>query len=1065
MKKIVFLLYRSYAVTVRRFLLVSDLLSKRGIKPVFFDLSGKLDSEIQEQINLLKLNLNVEYFSLRDFSPESNENLIIDDNKVIEKPNMVELNQKVVTRLEDIVNKAGNTFNSFFNYKIDQEKNSFLQIFHQSQNALELIKPDIVVFDLETDLLIRAFLLAAKLKDVRIVAMQHAEGYAEQYRKFPLFADYYFAYSYYNLNKLLSMGVSIDQIALTGVPETDYLYKLLTTHKKDAKIKKIILALKPSRHSEFIELNKKMIEMAKDVFRSEKNWEIYVKQHPIDLSYEVKTDYTPLLNDINNFHYIQGEQNIADYFAITDITICAFTSSIVESVMLGSYPVVLNEDSNIGWPAWYNYNVFTKIDFSEYEKTLVDIKNNPDKYVNDKNSVDDFIKNFRFKLDDKNTMRVVDFFESLLNGIKLTETVDIIMPTYQPNPFYLKRAIQSIIDQSYENWELFLVQDGNDVDIQSLMVELNDPRIHYLEIPHKGKPAALNYALSKSCSKYIAYLDDDDIWYPIHLHEIMYYMKATGAKFVHTNCDEVFVEATEKDSFKEVSRQSLNKGAMTDKTMWYISHINTIHERELLKQTGLYNESLMFFIDWDMFLRLAQVTEPYHVNVLTCEHYMYLDKENVSNTISSIHKSKPELASNRLNEMLKKSFELITPKDFSEIARDWQDKMFMLEYFKSELVGAKNRISELENKLSEIKSKENMNVDQNKSELKLSESVLSPKPLGIICVNPFYEFEIDVTGNVVVCCTGWLKHSLGNMKNQTIGEVWNSQVARYIRRKMYKAEWEDICNPNCPKIVNYKKYKTVIKYEDLNKIQNLTPKHIEEIAAGKDYLESTPTVFKLSDSKVCNLKCKMCSVVNSESYADDKEMIERRTIDLEKYLDKAKVILMSGNGDPFARKDTRELMINYKNGKSDLRFSLVTNGLLLPRYWDKIKHQKFDAINVSLDSVTKEVYEKIRIGGKYEDIMKSINLIEENKEKFKHVVLSMVVMRSNYKEIPAFIDFAEGRGFIPLFSRLQGMVDDENIFEMNDRAALEELRLIINSEIKKKRTVNVNWQDIIEFAD
>jgi radical SAM superfamily enzyme YgiQ (UPF0313 family)/MoaA/NifB/PqqE/SkfB family radical SAM enzyme/Tfp pilus assembly protein PilF len=342
---------------------------------------------------------------------------------------------------------------------------------------------------------------------------------------------------------------------------------------------------------------------------------------------------------------------------------------------------------------------------------------------------------------------------------------------------------------------------------------------------------------------------------------------------------------------------------------------------------------------------------------------------------------------------------------------------------------------------------------------------VTAKPKGIICTRPFYEFEIDITGQVVVCCTAWLKHSLGNMKNQNIAEIWNGQVARHIRRKMYRGEWEDICNASCPTIVEYTKFGKTIPYDELEKDTNLTPQHIEEIRAGKVVLESTPTLFKLSDSKVCNLSCKMCGVVLSDALVDDRGMIQKRTDDLMKYLDKAKIILMCGNGDPFARKDTRELLMNYQGTNSDLQFALVTNGLLLPRFWDKVKHQKFESINISVDAPVPEVYEKIRNGGKWEDILKTLDLVKANRDKFKTIVISMVVMRSNYRLIPAFIDFVESYGFVPLFSRIHGQFDTENIFEMNDRAALTELRTILGSERQKKRSVDVVWQDLIEYAD
>lgn len=336
---------------------------------------------------------------------------------------------------------------------------------------------------------------------------------------------------------------------------------------------------------------------------------------------------------------------------------------------------------------------------------------------------------------------------------------------------------------------------------------------------------------------------------------------------------------------------------------------------------------------------------------------------------------------------------------------------------------------------------------------------------GLICLRPFYEFEFDISGHVVVCCTAWLKHSLGNMKKQTIAEIWNGQVARYIRRKMYRGEWEDICNASCPTIVEHRKFGKVVPLDDLRRDGNLTPGHVEEILAGKDALSSTPTLFKLSDSKVCNLACKMCGVVSSDSLVDDRAMIQKRTDDLEHYLGRAKTILMCGNGDPFARKDTRELLMDDSGAHPDLRFALVTNGLLLPRFWDKVKHRNFESINISVDAPVREVYEKIRIGGKWEAILKTLDLVRTERARFPSIVVSMVVMRSNYRLIPAFIDFVESYGFTPLFSRIHGAFDAENIFELDDQQALGELRSIINRERGKPRTVDIVWQDLIEYAD
>lgn len=252
--------------------------------------------------------------------------------------------------------------------------------------------------------------------------------------------------------------------------------------------------------------------------------------------------------------------------------------------------------------------------------------------------------------------------------------VDIIMPTYNPHVFLIRRAIQSIIHQTYSDWTLYIVKDGGDTDVQSIVNEFRDARIKLSELAHQGKPLALNYGISQGKAKFIAYLDDDDIWYPNHLSDAITYMLKTDAGFVYTNCHEV-VLSTEKDSFKEISRRNLHRGVMTHKTLWYISHINVVHEREILYRTGLYDESRNFFIDWDMFLRLAKYTKPHHLNIYTGEHFIYLNKQGgESNIISSIHKKSSHISMKMHREMFMRAFEVLTPDDFAEIAMDW-DKL------------------------------------------------------------------------------------------------------------------------------------------------------------------------------------------------------------------------------------------------------------------------------------------------------------------------------------------------------------------------------------------------------
>lgn len=352
-----------------------------------------------------------------------------------------------------------------------------------------------------------------------------------------------------------------------------------------------------------------------------------------------------------------------------------------------------------------------------------------------------------------------------------------------------------------------------------------------------------------------------------------------------------------------------------------------------------------------------------------------------------------------------------------------------------------------------MKIRDHLLPDEGKQELK--------NKTGIVCLQPFYSMEITISGEVYTCCPAWIKYPIGNIKNKTIAEIWNDDKARYIRRKLYQGEWEKICNPICPRISVYQHDKHLIHYDYLETFDYLTPQLISEIKSGKEYLESSPTVFNLSNSKICNLSCIMCDRLSKN---DDPQLIEKTAQDIFHYLPNAKQLVLTGMGDPFARPDTRGLLMNFDGRNSDVRINLITNGLLLPRYWEKIKHQNFGTLLVSIDAANKETYEKIRIGGSWEILLQSLKIIKENKDKFISVTINMTVMRQNYKEIREFIDFAESYGFNVSFQKIRRDYGDQNFFQKRDDHVVNELREIIIEEQSKQRQINVFFGDLLEFV-
>ena len=121
--------------------------------------------------------------------------------------------------------------------------------------------------------------------------------------------------------------------------------------------------------------------------------------------------------------------------------------------------------------------------------------------------------------------------------------------------------------------------------------------------------------------------------------------------------------------------------------------------------------------------------------------------------------------------------------------------------------------------------------------------------------------------------------------------------------------------------------------------------------------------------------------------------------------------------------------------------NIITNGLLIDRPWAELLVRHGVQMRISIDGATKEIYEKIRTGAKWERLIESIELLNEARDrqnKRTSLELHMVVMKSNHHQLPEMIDFAHKYRFdVVDFSHIVfgAGVDDhgEDIFGKGDR--------------------------------
>ena len=121
----------------------------------------------------------------------------------------------------------------------------------------------------------------------------------------------------------------------------------------------------------------------------------------------------------------------------------------------------------------------------------------------------------------------------------MNELVSIIMPSYNTGNF-IKETIDSVINQTYSNWELIIVDDCSNDNTEEVVNNIKDKRIKWMKNEvNSGAAVSRNKALKVANGRYIAFLDSDDLWKKDKLEKQIRFMKENNYYFSYTNYIEI----------------------------------------------------------------------------------------------------------------------------------------------------------------------------------------------------------------------------------------------------------------------------------------------------------------------------------------------------------------------------------------------------------------------------------------------------------------------------------------------------------------------------------------------
>lgn len=190
--------------------------------------------------------------------------------------------------------------------------------------------------------------------------------------------------------------------------------------------------------------------------------------------------------------------------------------------------------------------------------------------------------------------------------------VSIIMPAYNASST-IQETLQTILQQTYENWELVLIDDGSQDNTCELVALINDNRIHLYREENKGSALARSQGTELAQGKYITFLDADDHWEPNKLEaQVELFQRLhPSVGMIHSN----YVEFDHKGFYSPKPLRYCEKLKISGKIYEdllihnFIGLLTVIVKKEVIDQVGVFDPIYTGAEDWDLWLRIAKLYE------------------------------------------------------------------------------------------------------------------------------------------------------------------------------------------------------------------------------------------------------------------------------------------------------------------------------------------------------------------------------------------------------------------------------------------------------------------------
>lgn len=197
-------------------------------------------------------------------------------------------------------------------------------------------------------------------------------------------------------------------------------------------------------------------------------------------------------------------------------------------------------------------------------------------------------------------------------------TVTVIIPTYN-RAHVLIRSIRSVLDQTYQNFELIIVDDGSTDNTGEIVKRFVNDRLRYIRRNQSsGSPAApTNIGIKAARGEYIAVQDSDDEWLPGKLEKQMQVFNNASAKVGIVYTDMWKVSEAGNKEYRHSPRIMPEDGIIYKEALGYrVRNIGTVTlmiRKQCFDKAGLFDEKLPMYIDTELLIRMSRYYYFYHI--------------------------------------------------------------------------------------------------------------------------------------------------------------------------------------------------------------------------------------------------------------------------------------------------------------------------------------------------------------------------------------------------------------------------------------------------------------------